>query len=108
MTTAIFFVQGGLLTGFSVEGHSEYGEPGQDILCAAISSCVSYAEICLQDVLQLAPQVQVEEGLVSLHLPTPAEEMRAFAAQSIFIGLRAYFMELAEEYPQNLQVLDSD
>ena len=38
MTTVIFYKTGGIYYGFEEQGHTGYGESGDDVLCAALSS----------------------------------------------------------------------
>ena len=38
MTTVTFLTEQARITGFDVQGHSGWGEAGEDIVCAAITS----------------------------------------------------------------------
>ena len=38
MTTVIFYKTNGIYYGFEEQGHTGYGESGDDVLCAALSS----------------------------------------------------------------------
>ena len=38
MTKIVFFRSGGVYYGFEEQGHTGYGEAGDDVLCAALSS----------------------------------------------------------------------
>ena len=38
MTTITFYKAGGIYYGFEEQGHTGYGESGDDVLCAALSS----------------------------------------------------------------------
>ena len=38
MTTIIFYKTDGFYYGFEEQGHTGYGESGDDVLCAALSS----------------------------------------------------------------------
>ena len=42
MTKIVFFRSGGVFYGFEEQGHTGYGEAGDDILCAAISSMTMF------------------------------------------------------------------
>ena len=53
---------GGLL-GFSMEGHAGYGEEGEDIVCAAVSSAAYLTVNTITEFLHVAPlALRVEEG----------------------------------------------
>ena len=45
MIRADFYDQEGRITGFSVSGHSGYAEAGADVVCAAVSAAVTFAEL---------------------------------------------------------------
>ena len=38
MTTVVFHRRGGVFYGFEEQGHTGYGESGEDVLCAALSA----------------------------------------------------------------------
>ena len=47
MTRVEFFNQNGRINGFCCAGHSGYAEEGSDIVCAAVSTAVKFAEHAL-------------------------------------------------------------
>jgi len=51
MTKVEIFNHDGRINGFAVSGHSGYAEEGSDIVCAAVSSAVNFAECTINDVL---------------------------------------------------------
>ncbi len=51
MTRVEFFDQDGRISGFCCSGHSGYAEAGSDIVCAAVSTAVKFAETTLSEVL---------------------------------------------------------
>ncbi len=52
MTRVEFFSEGDKITGiFVARGHSGYAESGADIVCAAVSTAVTFAETTITDVL---------------------------------------------------------
>ena len=42
MTKIVFYRSGGVFYGFEEQGHTGYGEAGDDILCAAVSSMTMF------------------------------------------------------------------
>ena len=56
MTTVRFQMEGERIVGFTVQGHSGYGEAGSDIVCAAVTSAVRLTECAVNDVLGLGPR----------------------------------------------------
>jgi len=108
MTTITFHSRGDRLTGFTVSGHSGYGEEGADIVCAAITSAVRLTECAVNDVLGLAASVKVRETEITLKLPGGLGEQNAETCQTLLASLMVYLSQLQEEYPDNVLVLDED
>ena len=69
MTRVEFFDQDGRITGFSCSGHSGYAEEGSDIVCAAVSTAVKFAECTINDVLgeRAKTRVKEDEARISPH-----------------------------------------
>ena len=61
MTTVRFQMEGERIVGFTVQGHSGYGEAGSDIVCAAVTSAVRLTECAVNDVLGLGASVKIRE-----------------------------------------------
>ena len=110
MTTVRFQMEGERIVGFTVQGHSGYGEAGSDIVCAAVTSAVRLVETTVNDVLGLAASVKIREqdASISLRLPGGLDEVTESTCQSLMTGLMVYFAQLHDEYPDNIEVLEDD
>ena len=95
-----FTVQNGLVTGFSVSGHSGYAEEGSDIVCAAVSSATLMAANTVTEIIGLDADITVNDGFLSLELSA----QNAQAAQVITDGLRLHLSALSEEYQEFINV----
>ena len=106
MTRCEFFRQDERITGFSVCGHSGYAEAGSDIVCAAISAAVSLAECTINDVCGGKAKVRVkdDDARITLTLPTSCEEEDTI--QSVLAGLLLYLVDLRDQYPDYIEVLE--
>ena len=106
MTTVEFFNQDGRISGFSVSGHSGYGEESTDVVCAAISAAVTFAEATINDVLgaQAKTKVNQEEARVTLKLPASCEEEDA--VQAVLTGMMLTLTSLRDDYPDHIEVLE--
>ena len=106
MTRCEFFRENERITGFSVSGHSGYAEAGQDIVCAAISAVVTMAEATINDVCGAKAKVRVKEAdaRITLTLPTSCDEEES--VQAVLAGMMITLISLAEEYPENIEVLE--
>ena len=108
MTTASFATDGNRITGFSVEGHSGLAESGEDVLCAAVTSAVRLTECAINDVLGLEAAVKVSDrdASVSLKLPRNLEGETDSVCQTILVAMMVYFVQLQEEYPEHILVME--
>ena len=106
MTKCEFFRENERITGFTVSGHSGYAEAGQDIVCAAISAVVAMAETTINDVCGAKAKVRVknEDARITLTLPATCEEEEA--VQAVLAGMMLYFINLRDEYPDYIEVLE--
>ena len=111
MTTVIFYKTDGYYYGFEEQGHTGYGEAGDDVLCAALSSMtmllintieVSYASSVDYKIDEKTTDIRV---IARSALPKYEEdEKKQFAVSGL---IQAYFlqlMDLVEEYYEFLDV----
>ena len=110
MTRITIFSGEDRISGFRSEGHSGYAEAGSDIVCAAITSAVRLVECTVNDVLGLAASVKVRESDASItfRLPGSLGPEAESACQSILTGLMVYLVQLHDEYPDYVEVLEEE
>ena len=110
MTTVTFRTEGERITGFDSQGHSGYAEVGSDIVCAAITSAIRLVDATVNDVLGLAASVKVRENdaSISFRLPGGLSPTAESTCQSLLTGLMVYFVQLRDEYPDNIEVLEEE
>ena len=108
MTTVTFRSEGSRIVGFEVQGHSGYATEGEDIVCAAITSAVRLTQCAINDVLGLEAAVKVREkdASISLNLPAKLGEDAESICQTLLAALMVHFVQLNEEYPENITVLE--
>ena len=108
MTTATFHTEGRRIVGFEIKGHSGYAHEGEDIVCAAVTSAVRMTECTINDVLGLEASVKVREKDASITLKLPAKlgQTNESTCQALLTGLMVHFVQLAEEYPDFISVLE--
>lgn len=108
MITVSFFQAEGRLTGFETRGHSGLAEHGQDILCAAVTSAVRLVECTLNDVLGLGAAVKVrdEDASITIKIPGGLAQTAESTCQTLLTALMVYFVQLGEEYPQHIIVME--
>ena len=108
MTTVTFRTEDARIIGFDVQGHSGWGESGEDIVCAAITSAVRLVEATVNDVMGLCAAVKVREAdaSISLRLPGGLANTAESTCQNLLTGLMVYLAQLHDEYPDNIEVME--
>ena len=108
MTTVTFCSEGSRIVGFEVKGHSGYAPHGEDIVCAAVTSAVRLTECAINDVLGLEAAVKVREkdASITLKLPSSLGQTNESTCQALLTALMVHFVQLAEEYPDYISVLE--
>lgn len=111
MTTIVFYKTGGYYYGFEEQGHTGYGESGDDVLCAALSSMtmllinaieVSYASDVDYKIDDETSDIRV---IAKSALPKyEKDEKKQYAVSGL---IQAYFfqlMDLVENYYDYIDV----
>ena len=108
MTTATFFSEGSRIVGFEIKGHTGHAPAGEDIVCAAVTSAVRLTECTINDVLGLEAAVKVREkdASITLKLPSTLGQTNESTCQALLTALMVHFVQLAEEYPDYISVLE--
>ena len=108
MTTVTFCSEGSRIVGFEVKGHSGYAPQGEDIVCAAITSAVRLTECAINDVLGLEAPVKVnqQDASVTLKLPRNLAGEADQVCQTLLAALMVYLVQLQEEYPEHINVME--
>ena len=109
MTTVSFLVEQARIVGFDVQGHSGWGQEGEDIVCAAVTSAVRLVEATVNDVMGLCAAVKVNERetSITLRLPGGLASDAESTCQNLLTGLMVYLAQLHDEYPDNIEVMEA-
>ena len=110
MTSVTFLTEGNRIIGFDAAGHSGYAQEGEDIVCAAVTSAVRLVEATVNDVMGLCASVKVNEKTAAIHfrLPGSLGPTAENTCQNLMTGLMVYFSELHVEYPDFIEVQESE
>lgn len=106
MTKVEIFNQGGRINGFSVSGHSGYAEEGSDIVCAAVTTAVKFAEATINDALgdHANTRVREDEPRITLTLPAVCDDEDA--VQAVLTGFMLTMCSLRDDYPDYIEVME--
>ena len=111
MTTVIFYKTDGYYYGFEEQGHTGYGEAGDDVLCAALSSMTMLLINTIEVSYASSVDYKIDEKTTDIRLIAKSalpkyekDEKKQFAVSGL---IQAYFlqlMDLVEEYYEFLDV----
>ena len=98
MTRITLTRRAGHIVRVEAEGHSDYADAGEDIVCAAVTA--SFRLMCAQlEARGIGVKVLTDDRRAYLSL-------EAEAAEHIFAGFEVFARELCEEYPENISVTE--
>ena len=105
MTRIELFSQDDRIYGFWCQGHSGYAEEGSDIVCAAVTTAVSFAANTITDVLGVRAKLKVKDDEAQITLTLPASYEQEEAVQAVLQGMMLTLMSWRDQYPENLEVV---
>ena len=113
MTKITFYKSGGFYYGFEENGHTGYGESGEDILCSALSSMTMLIINAIEVSFASDVQYTIDEKTTDIKLicksalpKYESDEKKQYAVSGL---IQAYFfqlMDLVEEYYDYLDVCE--
>ena len=111
MTKVVFYRSGGVFYGFEEQGHTGYGEEGDDVLCAALSAMTMLIINTIE--LSYASHVdyQIDDETTDIKLRSKSaliefeeDERKRYAVSGLFLSYYYQLNDLLEEYYDYLDV----
>lgn len=90
------------ILGYMAEGHSGYGEHGEDIVCAAISVLTQTALLSLNRVCEIREkdiEFELEDGYIRAMLKDGLESVARYKANVVLESMIVGLESVAEQYP---------
>lgn len=108
MTQIKFYRKNGKLVGVEANGHTDYADEGEDIVCAAASSIIQTAVLGLMQLLGIAVEFEADanKGYLKAILPSKITSDQSHDADIILRTAYLGVSDLYEEYSDyiNLEV----
>jgi uncharacterized protein YsxB (DUF464 family) len=111
MTTICFYKADGFYYGFEEQGHTGFGESGEDVLCAALSSMTMLIINAIEVTYDSRVDYSIDDKTTNIRLIAKsalpkyeADERKQYAISGL---IQAYFyqlMDLIEDYYEYLDV----
>ena len=111
MTKVVFFKSGETYWGFEEHGHTGYGEAGDDVLCAALSSMTMLIINAIEIAYASEVDYQIDEETTDIRviargaLPDyESDEKKRYAVSGLIMAYFYQLTDLIEEYYEFLDV----
>ncbi len=99
MIKAVFYLDGSLVRGFTISGHSEKAAKGYDVVCSAASSAAFMAANTVTETLNREASVLKRDGFMSFSLKHNDKD-----AEKVLSGLMLHLKELSNQYPDSIKI----
>lgn len=100
MINASFFKDSSGLSGFDINGHSGFGDNGNDIVCAAVSSAVQMAANTITECIGENADVCVSDNLISLRL----KDNPSILSRTVLDGLKLHLNLISQDYEGSINI----
>ena len=111
MTKLVFFRTGGVFYGFEEQGHTGYGEEGDDILCAALSAMTMLIINTVEVAYASSVDFTIDEKNANITVRSKAalpefedDERKRYAVSGLFLSYYYQLNDMIEEYYDYLDV----
>jgi uncharacterized protein YsxB (DUF464 family) len=111
MTKIVFYRSGGVYYGFEEQGHAGFGESGDDILCAALSSMTMLIINTIEVAFASDVDYDINEGATRITVRSKAalpefedDERKRYAVSGLFLSYYYQLNDMVEDYYDYLSV----
>ena len=115
MTKIVFFRSGGVFYGFEEQGHTGFGEAGDDVLCAALSAMTMLIINTVEVAYASSVDFSIDEKTTNIRVMSKAalsefeeDELKRYAVSGIFLAYYKQLEDMMEEYYDYLDVSVED
>ncbi len=110
MTTITFYKSNGIYYGFEEQGHTGYGESGDDVLCAALSAMTMLIINAIEVSYASSVDYQIDEATTDVRLIVKSalpdyetDDKKQYAVSGL---IQAYYLQLMDLLEDNYEYLD--
>ena len=95
----------GLFCGFSAKGHAGCGDPGEDIVCAAISAIMQTAVGGITETANIPAGVSLREGDLLCTVDRDADRRQSEDADLLIRTMQQGLSAIQQQYPKALKIM---
>ena len=111
MTKIVFFRSDGIFYGFEEQGHTGYGEEGDDVLCAALSAMTMLIINTIEVAYDSHVDYEIDDVTTDIRIRSKSalpefeeDDMKRYAVSGIFLAYYKQLEDMLEEYYDYLDV----
>lgn len=115
MTKLVFYRSSGIFYGFEEQGHTGYGEEGNDVLCAALSAMTMLIINTVEVAYASRVDFEIDDKTTNIRVMSRAalpefeeDELKRYAVSGLFLAYYKQIEDMMEEYYEylDLSVID--
>jgi len=93
---------------FVVKGHAYAADPGQDIVCAAVSVLTQTTVLALHEIANIAIEHEIENGYLKCKLPINLMEKELYDAKLLIDTMLLGLNNIRQSYPKYVEIHDKE
>ncbi len=105
MTKIVFFRSDGIFYGFEEQGHTGFGEQGDDVLCAALSAMTMLIINTIEVAYDSHVDYTIDEKTTDIRIKSKAalpefeeDDLKRYAVSGIFLAYYKQIEDMMDEY----------
>ena len=106
MTTIVIYKNNENYVGFECYGHSGYGEYGNDIVCASISTLVQSTAMGIKEVLKIDAKIKSDDkkGMFNILVSKDLNKRQTEDVNLLINTMRVAVIDLESQFPKNIKL----
>lgn len=93
---------------FVVEGHAYAADPGQDIVCAAVSVLTQTTVLGLHEIAKIAIEYEARNGYLKCKLPMNLMKKELYDTKLLIDTMLLGLNNIQESYPKYVEIYDKE
>lgn len=109
MTEIEIFYNKGKVVRYKAQGHAEYAEHGQDIVCAAISVAMQFPLGGMQEILDIMPRFEIDsDGYLDVNMIGMEFSEKEKEVNVLLDTMVLMLKELSKSYPKHVKLVEKE
>lgn len=89
---------------FIIKGHAYAADPGEDIVCAAVSTLSQTTVLSLHQIVDIDIEYEVKKGYLRCKLPKNLTEKESYETKLLIDTMLLGLKNIQKSYPQHIEI----